>query len=159
MASRGEDAKSDSQSPISRTVCIGTRCTKVALLSRTALSHPDGMRRKTSIQLDLMHVSKLRSGKADGVSAQHTKRSLLTSRELLDVAPSHSCREAASILNGESFASAQRQKIHRECGPRPSQRFSAHVCSPLSVGPGVAVYESRTCQHRSCIKTNSGIQR
>ncbi|KAJ4987593.1 hypothetical protein SVAN01_06906 [Stagonosporopsis vannaccii] len=120
---------------------------------------PDGLRRKSSIQLDLMHVSKLCSGKADGVSAQHTKRSLLTSRELQAVAPGHSCREAASILNGESFASAQRQKIHRECGPRPSQRFSVHVCSPLSAGQGAAVYESRTCQHRSFIKTNSGIQR
>lgn len=108
----------------------------------------DGLRRKTSIQLGLMHVSKLHSGKADGVSAQHTERSLLTSRELQAVAPSHSYFGPASILDGESFASAQRQKIHRACGTRPNQRFSAHVRCPLGVGHG-AVCESRTCQHRS----------
>ena len=49
---------------------------RMALLSRTALSHSDGLRRKTSIQLDSTQVSMLRSGKADGVSAQHTNRSL-----------------------------------------------------------------------------------
>ncbi len=135
-----------------------TPSTRVALLLRAALSHPDGLRRKTSIQLASMRVSKPRSGKADGVSAQHTCEVLLESREQQAVSPGHSCCTAALILNGESFASAQRQKINRECGSRPNQRFSAHVSSPLGPGQG-AVYESRTCQHRSFFKTNSRIQR
>lgn len=64
-----------------------TPSTRVALLSQAALSHPDGLRRKTSIQLDLTHVSKLRSGKADGVSAQHTERRLF---EITGTASRHS---------------------------------------------------------------------
>lgn len=115
-------------------------------------------RRIASIQLDSTQVSKLRSGKADGVSAQHTGKSLFgitgtASRQSGPLMP-----KSSLDLEAESFASAQRQKIHCECGPQPSQRFSAHVSYPLGPSYG-AVYESRTCQHRSFIKTNSRIQR
>jgi hypothetical protein len=51
----------------------------------------------------------------------------LKSWEQQAIAPDQSSRVLRSILNGESFASAQLQKTHRESGPQPSQRLSAHV--------------------------------
>jgi hypothetical protein len=75
MSSRGEDTKNDSQSAISRTVCNGLHTPGWPSITRGS-QPPSWFAAQTLDTVGLMQVSKLRSGKADGVSAQHTERRL-----------------------------------------------------------------------------------
>lgn len=82
MHSRGEDTKNDSQSAISRTLCIGLDAP--GWPSATSDSQPPRWFAAQNLNtVGLMQVS----GKADGVSAQHTKRRLF---EITGTASRHS---------------------------------------------------------------------
>lgn len=112
-------------------------------------------RRKTSIQLGLIPVWRLYSGKADGVSSQRTSGSLFRITGTVS-------RQSGPLMPRSSLDLENPLPAHS--GKKTPRRWALtkptvlHPCvEPTWCSPKHVVHESRTCQHRSFIKTNSGI--